>query len=187
MYSFRALPKRIWNRWLSRSGVDFLIVALVIAVHAVLYARGNVHALLGGIPRTSRPGLYSASAIVVSLTGTLASITVGQYLSAKGSRMAYLKAAFPGGLGRTWRAIFFGSIIAVTSFLIAYGIDSRSAGRPLGTWVFEAGALLALLRLLRLTVLFGELVAIIIQDEVDDMDDADFDLVIPEQGPRSAA
>ncbi len=41
-------------------------------------------------------------------------------------------------------------------------------------------------RLVRLTVLFGNLVAIIVQDDVDSLEPADFSLNIPQSGRPAA-
>ncbi len=169
-------PAALRQGWLSHSGADLLLVAAVLVVHLLLAHFAGVAELLGGIPVERRPGLYSASAIVVSLTGTLASVTVAQYLSGKGDRMAHLKATFPGQLARTWKAIFLGSVTSVILFLVAYGLDSRESGLHVGTWAFEAGAVLAALRFVRLALLFGDLVEIIVLDDTDPLGEASFDL-----------
>jgi hypothetical protein len=92
--------------------------------------------------------------------------------------MAHLKRLFPGSLAKTWRAIFLGSVLAVTLFLAAYAFDNRDAASGLhgGTWLFEVGALLALLRFVRLAVLFGKLVELIVLDDTDPLPSTDFDL-----------
>lgn len=170
------LPGTCWRKWLSRSGADLLIVPAVLALHVLLTWAIDYPTLLGGIPANSRPGLYGASAVVVSLTGTLASVTVAQFLSGRGERMLFLKKRFPGSLAKTWRAIFLGSVLSVVLFLTAYGFDSRTVGLHIGTWLFEAGALLAALRFIRLAMLFGTLVEVIVLDDTDPLAGPSFDL-----------
>lgn len=161
------LPGKMWRGWLSRSGADLLIVPVLLGLHLLLTWAFEYPTLLGGIPVTDRPGLYSAAAVVVSLTGTLASVTVAQFLGGRGERMLYLKKRFPGSLAKTWRAIFLGSVVSVVLFLTAYGFDSRTTGWHIGTWLFEAGAILAALRFVRLAMLFGTLVEVIVLDDTD--------------------
>lgn len=170
------LPDKLWTSWLSRSGADLVIVAVVVSTHLLLAWRFDFPALLTGIPVDRRPGLYSAAAVVVSLTGTLASVTVAQYLSGRGERMTYLKQRFPGSLAKTWRAIFLGSVLAVALFLTAYAFDNRAVDWHIGTWLFEAGAVLAAFRFVRLAVLFGQLVELIVLDDTDPLAGPTFDL-----------
>lgn len=165
-----------WPRdwWLSHHHLDLLIVALLIVGHRTLVWRFDLPVPLGSVPLKNRPGLYSASALAISLSGTIASLAVGQFLGAKGTRARYLKTRHPDELAGTWRAIFYGSILAAGLILMAYGLDARytdktagDLGPSLGAWIFEAAAVLALLRLIRLVTLFGDLVDIIVRDEVE--------------------
>jgi hypothetical protein len=188
--TIKGLPDQLWRGWLSHSGVDLLVIPVVLGVHLVLAALWDAPALLDGIPVSSRPGLYGAAAVVVSLTGTLASVTVAQFLSGRGERMVDLKSKFPGSLARTWRGIFLGSVLAVTLFLTAYALDSRSADWHFGTWLFEAGALLAGLRFMRLTVLFGYVVELVVLDDTDPLRDTEFELnpdSFTQEAPRTSA
>lgn len=160
------------DQWISRYWLDYALVAGVVGAHALAAWRLEVPALLGAIPLQNRPGLYTASALSISLAGTIASLAVGQFLNAKGTRARYLKTRHPDELAGTWKSIFYGSILATALILTAYGFDARyttrtgqDTGSSIGSWLFEAAALLALLRLLRLVALFGDLVDIIVRDE----------------------
>lgn len=176
VHAVAGLPGRIRRKWLSESRIDVPLVGFMIGVHIVLTVTVGIPSLLEGVPVGSRPGLYGAAAIVVSLTGTLASVTVAQYLSGRGERMAYLKSLHPKELARTWKGIFLGSVFSVFLFLSAYAVDLRAGGPHIGTWLFEAGALLALLRFVRLASLFGKLVELIVMDDTDPLAKASFDL-----------
>jgi hypothetical protein len=161
-----AMRHAVVDRWLSWPVVDTAVPAVVVAGHWALYQRGQASALLESIPRESRPGFYGAAAIVVSLTGTLASLGVGQYLSGRGDRVSALKAAFPRVLARTWVDAFLGMGLAAGLFLFAYALDSRETAGTIGMWAFEVGALLAAMRFLRLAVLFGKIINLVVQDDV---------------------
>lgn len=164
----------VHDRWLSKSWVDLAMTAGLLVLHGALAARLDVPALLAGIPVPSRPGLYAASAIAVSLTGTLASVVVAQYLTGGSGRLKQLKSMHPAELTQTWRSLFLGSAFVIVLFLTAYAADSRTHGPYLGTWLFEAGALLIALRFARLSILFSKLVNLIVLDETDPIDAPDF-------------
>lgn len=177
---------RLVNAWLTHSRVDLIVFVLVPGVHLALVHLWSVPVLLQGVAADKRPGLYGAAAIVVSLTGTLASVSIAQYLNGKGQRVRLLKQRFPEQLGRTWKGVFLGSIFAAVLFLAAYAADVRYpgatpatsttaavpsvTGETVGLWLFEAGAVLALLGLVRLAVLFGELIDLIVLDDVEPLD-----------------
>lgn len=152
--------------WLSNRWVDALIVGGVSGGHFLAVRFRDWPTLLDGIDPVRRTALYGACAVVVSLTGTLASISVGQYLSGKGDRVVALKENFGPELGRVWRGAFLGSGSAAILFLIAFGLDSRPAAGNAGIWVFEVGALVAVMGLLRLALLFGRIVGLVVLDDV---------------------
>lgn len=181
MTSSSVLRPVLWlkDQWLSHSRIDLPLVGLVVGSHGLLVLTRDWPVLLEGVPADRRPALYGVAALVISLTGTLVSVSVAQYLNGRGERVKALKARFPRELGRTWRAVFFGSILSTVLFLAAYGADARyDAGTAVedatvGVWLFEVGVVLALVRLLRLAVLFGELVDLIVLDDTDPMADPD--------------
>ena len=166
-----------WRQWISRPWLDLACLIVVVGVHLILFKTGVANPMLNEIPLGNRPGLYGTTAFVVSLIGTLGSLSVGQYLGARGYRMRRLKEQFSGELARTWKGIFYGCIGASALLLAAYGYDSRytnqtndTLGNSVGTWLFEAAVVLALLRLLRLVALFGQLVELMVMDETDSLD-----------------
>jgi hypothetical protein len=117
--------EQLANAWLTHSRVDLAIFVVLPGVHLGLVHLWSVPVLLQGIAADKRPGLYAAAAIVVSLTGTLASVSIAQYLNGKGQRVRLLKQRFPEQLGRTWKGVFLGSIFAAVLFLGAYAADVR--------------------------------------------------------------
>jgi hypothetical protein len=158
---------RFGNQWLSRSGYDLTAVIFTLSAHLAAHIVWSTPALLHSIPLEKRPSLYGATATVVSLTGTLASVTVAQYLTNRGDRVKELKRRHPENLARAWRGVFLGSVLATALFLVAYALDSRTKSNDLGSWLFEAGAILALARFVRLALLFGELVQLIVLDDTN--------------------
>jgi hypothetical protein len=173
--------------WLSHSYVDLGLVVATVGAHLTATRVYQAPVLLSGVPFDHRPALYGASAVVVSFTGTLASVSVAQYLQGRGDRVRALKRRHPDELGRTWKGIFFGCVTAAVLFLAAYAVDSRftatappQTGETVGCWLFEVGVLLALLRLLRLTVLFGELIDLIVMDDTNPLLDANAYELTPE-------
>ncbi|MGW6025573.1 hypothetical protein [Streptomyces sp. NPDC055099] len=158
---------RFGRQWLSRSGYDLATVIVIVAAHLGAHFLWSTPALLHSIPTEKRPSLYGATATVVSLTGTLASVTVAQYLTNRGDRVKELKRRHPENLARAWRGVFLGSVLATTLFLVAYAFDSRLKSNDLGSWLFEAGAILALARFVRLALLFGELIQLIVLDDTN--------------------
>lgn len=167
------------DRWLSHSHVDVLVVVLLVGAHGLLVWQRDWPVLLEGVAADKRPALYGVAALVISLTGTLVSVSVAQYLNGRGARVAALKQRHSRELGRTWRAVFVGSIVSAVLFLAAYAADARydagttTEGPTVGVWLFEVGVVLALVRLLRLAALFGDLVDLIVLDDTDPMTDPD--------------
>lgn len=164
-----------WSRdcWISHHRLDYVLVVLVVGAHALVAHMWGIGTLVGQVPIKNRPGLYAATAMSISLVGTIASLAVAQFLNAKGERATHLKRLHPHELSGTWKGVFYGSLLAATLILLAYGFDARFVGQSAsgtgsstGAWLYELAVLIALLRLLRLIALFGELVDIIVLDSI---------------------
>jgi hypothetical protein len=165
------LLQRVWrwpaDVWTKHPVADVLIAGLLVLVHWLVARKLGVGPFLDAIPSAQRPALYGACAIVVSLTGTLASVTVAQYLTGKGDRMRILKRSHGARIGSTWRAVFRGSFLVASMLLAAYALDSRPSPSNIGMWIFEAAALLAVVRFLRLSYFFGGVVDVLARDSID--------------------
>ena len=165
------LPGWLHTQWMSRPLIDPIIIAALVGVHSVLVAKDRVPSLLEGTPISARPSLYGAAAIVLSLTGTLGSVSVAQYLQARGVRARALKGRHAAALGRSWKLIFGSTIAGSLLFLIAYRADLRAptkaSGSSAGEWFFEIGALIAIAAVGRLFALFGQVVDLIVLDDTD--------------------
>lgn len=175
MFQFRSAVRWIFSQWISRLWIDPVMVGAAISIHAALVVTTSFPSLLSGTLVADRPSLYAASAIVLSLTGTLGSVSVAQYLQARGDRARELKRRHPGVLGRSWKVIFSSTIVGSLLFLAAFRADLAyvnpqnpvDTGTSVGEWIFELGALVALAALLRLVLLFGQLVDLIVLDDTE--------------------
>lgn len=164
-------PGWIYSQWLSRPLIDPIGIVLLVGVHAALVKKDWAPSLMAGTPISSRPALYGAAAIVLSLTGTLGSVSVAQYLQARGERAKALKGLHAEALGRSWKLIFGSTIVGSLLFLIAYRTDLRppttETGSSAGEWFFEIGVLIAIAAVGRLFALFGQVVDLIVLDDTD--------------------
>lgn len=167
--------------WLNARWLDLLIPLAVVILHGIaLKVWGDPKVILE-IPAAKRVSLYSSSAMVISLTGTLGSLSVGQYLSGRGDRVMALKRALGPAVGNVWRTTFLGSAGAAVMVLIAIGLDSVKSPGIWGPLLFEFAALVGLLTFLRLVLLFSRVIGLVVQDDVDpitvelqDFDDSRF-------------
>lgn len=158
---------RIEQRWLGARWIDLTLPLVVVLAHlAALTIWGDPRLLLE-IPATKRVGLYSSTAIVISLTGTLASLSVGQYLNGRGDRVMALKRVVGPALANVWRGTFLGSAGAAVLILVALGLDSVNNPSMWGPMVYEFAALVGLLTFLRLVLLFSRVIGLVVQDDVD--------------------
>lgn len=166
------LVARAWSSWLSHVGADWWITVTVVGGHVAAANFLDVPSLLDGVPLGDRPSLYTATALVVTLTGTLGSTAVGQYMSGRGDRMAHLKRLFPGQLARTWQAVFLGSFLSAGMLVAAYVMDARTPPPHVGAWLFEAAILLTALRYVRLSMLFASVIELSARDDADPLEHA---------------
>ncbi|GAB77860.1 hypothetical protein SAMN05421595_0372 [Austwickia chelonae] len=162
-----AIAATVENWWLSKSKADVPVLLMILALLAVSHNVWGVSLLLGEVPPEKRVSLYTAWAVVISLTGTLASVSIGQYVSGRGDRVMLLKKVYGSELSRIWRGTFLGSGLAALLFLIAAVLDARSTvDSYAGIWVFIAAALLAVLKFFRLALLFSRVIGLIVTDDV---------------------
>jgi hypothetical protein len=168
LFAFRT---RLRDAWIDRLWVDLVLVALAVGVHAVLVLALPAADLLGNALPADRRATYSATAVVVSLLGSLSSVAISQLGSAKGWRAAVLKGEASGALARNWRSIFragmLSALISLLALLVDPSIVTSSAAAVAVRWIFEAGVLLALVKFLRLSALFTEVVTITAKDAAD--------------------
>ncbi len=168
-------PVRLF--WINHRWTDLCIAGVVVGVHGFVVWKMGRFDLLSWIEPADRRGVYSAFAVVVSLTGALSGVAVSQLGSAKGPRARALKRDVGKDLARSWRSIYVGSMGAALLALIALMLDSTKAvpaGQvPVGhnalvaQWMFEFAIVFAVMRFTRLTAIFEPMISAFAKDDVD--------------------
>lgn len=164
MKKLRAVRDRLRNLWIDRLWSDLAIVAVIVLIHAVLVVVLPVTDILGNALAADRRATYSAAAVVVSLLGSLSSVAISQLGSAKGARATALKTQAAETLARNWRSIFRAGMLSAVLAIVALLMDpSRVTSGVVPVvvrWVFEAGVLFALVKFMRLSALFYEVITL---------------------------
>jgi hypothetical protein len=164
MKKLRAVRDRVRNLWIDRLWSDLAIVAVIVLIHAILVVVLPVTDILGNALASDRRATYSAAAVVVSLLGSLSSVAISQLGSAKGARATALKTQAAETLARNWRSIFRSGMLSAVLAIVALLMDpSRvtSGVMPVVVrWVFEAGVIFALVKFMRLSALFYEVITL---------------------------
>jgi hypothetical protein len=146
MKKLRAVRDRVRNLWIDRLWSDLAIVAVIVLIHAILVVVLPVTDILGNALASDRRATYSAAAVVVSLLGSLSSVAISQLGS------------------RNWRSIFRSGMLSAVLAIVALLMDpSRvtSGVMPVVVrWVFEAGVIFALVKFMRLSALFYEVITL---------------------------
>lgn len=163
--------------WIDHRWTDLLIAGFVVGIHALVVWRTGRFDVLSWSEAADRRGVYSAFAVVVSLTGALSGVAVSQLGSAKGPRAKALKRDVGKDLARSWRSIYVGSMGAALLAIIALMLDSTKAipagQSPVGhnalvaQWIFEFAIVYATMRFTRLTAIFEPMISAFAKDDVD--------------------
>lgn len=159
----RACGRKIRAFWLDRLWVDFGVAAAIVSLHFVLTRFWPTTNVLGHAIPADRRAVYTAAAIVVTLLGSFSSIAISQLGSAKGARIDALKAQGVSILGKNWRSIFRAGLLSAMISLFALSVDSSDVNAPVTFpiwWAFEAGVILAVVKFVRLSSLFTEIMEI---------------------------
>jgi uncharacterized membrane protein len=172
--------RTIHDWWIDHRWADLLVTALVVGGYGIVVWRTGRFDMLGWLTPSDRRGLYGAFAVVVSLTGAMSSVAVGQLASAKGPRATTLKKAGGPELAKSWRSIYVGAMGAALLALLALALDSTqsvpAAGHAavIARWSFLVGLVLATTKFARLTALFQPVITASVKDdaESDDVDEA---------------
>lgn len=150
--------------WLNHLWVDVALVSILVGAHGVAVMLWPFTDLFGLAIPADRRAVYSSAAIVVSLLGSFSGVAIGQLGSAKGPRTSALKRQAGGTLVRNWQAVFITAMLAASVALLALLIDPSVAGVSVVhvavRWVFEFVMLLAVVRFVRLSTLFREVMSV---------------------------
>lgn len=168
--------------WIDQRWTDLLVATIVVGVHGAVVWRTGRFDLLNWVDASDRRGVYSAFAVVVSLTGALSGVAVSQLGSAKGPRAKALKRDVGRDLARSWRSIYVGSMGAALLALVALALDSTKAipagQTPVGynatvaQWTFEFAVVFAIVRFARLTTIFEPMISALAKDDIDPDEEA---------------
>ncbi|SDP11916.1 hypothetical protein SAMN04487788_2191 [Microbacterium testaceum StLB037] len=164
----RRLTSAARDLWLDRIWVDYPLSVAVVAVHLAVVGLWPWLDVLGTASAPDRRAVYSAAAIVVSLLGSFSAVAIGQMSSAKGARADALREAGGPDLAKNWRSIFrtalLCALVALTALLLDPSVPPVTNEPPLTPvivrWVFELALVLAVVRFLRLSALFVEVMQV---------------------------
>lgn len=167
----RKAMERIRDFWIDRIWLDYFIAAAIVGVHLLLIQWWPWLDILAAASAPDRRAVYSAVAIVVSLLGSFSAVAIGQLSSAKGERADMLREAGGADLARNWRSVFRTALLCALIAIFGLLLDPSSPAavtaaspQPLTPeiirWVFEAGLILAIIRFVRLSALFVEVLEV---------------------------
>ena len=167
----RRLKASVRDFWIDRIWLDYGIAVAIVGVHFVAAQAWPWVDIVGGASTPDRRAVYSATAIVVSLLGSFSAVAIGQLSSARGARADALREAGGTDLAKNWRSIFrtalLCALIALTALLIDPSIPPAlpaNAEPPLAPiiirWLFEVALVLAIVRFIRLSALFVEVMEV---------------------------
>lgn len=154
--------------WIDHIWLDYVIAAGLLGIHLLGVMAWQWADPLGAASAPDRRAVYSATAIVVSLLGSFSAVAIGQLSSAKGARADALREVGGADLAKNWRGIFRTAMLCALVALLALLLDPSlpvSSPEPelapiIVRWVFEACLLLAVVRFLRLSALFVEVLEV---------------------------
>lgn len=164
MNAFRSAMSSLRNFWIDRLWVDVALVGVFMSVHAALVISLPAFDVLGNSLPADRRGVYTSTAIVVSLLASFSGVAIGQVSSAKGDRADALRTLGGKALAQNWRSIFLAGMASAVMAIFALLLDP-SAVTPavlpvVVRWLFEAALLFALVKFVRLSSLFSEVLTL---------------------------
>ncbi|MBS1896965.1 MAG: hypothetical protein JSS88_06240 [Actinobacteria bacterium] len=157
--------------WIDRIWLDYIIAAGIVGAHLLALQWWPWVDIFAAASAPDRRAVYSAAAIVVSLLGSFSAVAIGQLSSAKGERADRLREAGGADLARNWRSVFRTAMLCALIGIVALLLDPSvppavTAANPQNPapeiirWVFEAGLVLAIVRFVRLSALFVEVLEV---------------------------
>lgn len=168
MNKVRASLGTVRDFWIDHLWLDSAIALVLLGLHVGLVILYPVTDIFGNAQPSDRRAVYSSAAIVVSLLGSFSAVAIGQLGSAKGARTTALKKQGGQDLAKNWQSIFRTAMIAALVALMALLADPSvvSAGWTFVVirWVFEFVLLLAILKFVRLSSLFFEVISLTTQE-----------------------
>ena len=162
--AIRRVSAAVRDFWIDDLWVDFLIVTLILATHVCLVVLTPIFDVFGNALPSDRRAVYAAAAVVVSLLGSFSAVAIGQLGAAKGERTTALKQSGGKLLAKNWQSIFRGAmgaaLVALAALLLDPSVASANPVHVVVRWIFEAAMLLAIVKFVRLSALFYEVISL---------------------------
>lgn len=165
--------QQLYDWWIEHRWADLAVAFLVTGGYGFVVWRTGRFDMLAWLLPGDRRGLYSAFAVVISLTGAMSSVAVSQLASAKGPRAMALKKGAGDDLAKSWRSIYVGAMGAALLAVLALALDSTqqppAAGHnaAVARWVFLIGLSLGIMKFSRLTALFQPVITSSVKDDAE--------------------
>lgn len=167
----RNVMASIRDFWIDRIWLDYVIAAAVVGAHLLAIQLWPWLDVFAAASAPDRRAVYSAAAIVVSLLGSFSAVAIGQLSAAKGERADDLRNAGGTDLARNWRSVFRTAMLCALIAIIALLLDPsvppavtattpKEVAPEIIRWVFEAALILAIVRFVRLSALFVEVLEV---------------------------
>jgi hypothetical protein len=151
--------------WSDRPAVDWILVAIVVVVHAVLIRTTSVELQLSELSKDDRMRFLTTAASVSALLFGFATASIAFfYGSAKGDRVDLMKGVMSKQLVAAWRAALSAPLVAVGVCLAALLIDTGKSGSHVVQWSVEVAVLLLAARGVRLRWLFTSTLSLMAMD-----------------------
>ena len=171
-YTEKRSPRDVW---IDHLWIDLAVVGLVAAAHAGAIYLWPFVDVLGNAQPADRHSVYGATAVVVSLLGSFSAVAIGQLSAAKRARADSLRAQGASMLARNWRSIFRAAMLAALASIIALLLDpsthTTAVVPVVARWLFEVAVLLAVVKFIRLSSLFVEVLTIAAMSGEDESDE----------------
>ncbi|WP_143459206.1 hypothetical protein [Leifsonia sp. ALI-44-B] len=172
MPKLKAMSSGIRDFWLDHIWTDLVIAGALVTIHLLCVGTWSQVDILGAALPADRRSVYSATAIVVSLLGSFTGIAIGQLSSAKGNRADALRSQGADILARNWRSVFRAAMLSALVAIIALLLDpskSPEGWLPVAVrWAFELTLLIAVVKFVRLSSLFFEVLMVAAKSAEDD-------------------
>lgn len=165
--------RRLYDWWIDHRWADLAAAILIAGGYGLVVWRTGRFDVLAWLLPGDRRSLYSAFAVVISLTGAMSSVAVSQLASAKGPRAMALKKGAGDDLAKSWRSIYVGAMGAALLAVLALALDSTQQPQALGynavvaRWAFLMGLSLGIMKFSRLTALFQPVITSSVKDDAE--------------------
>jgi ABC-type transport system involved in cytochrome bd biosynthesis fused ATPase/permease subunit len=180
--------RQVRNGWLERPRADFLVAALVTAVHVAVVLRTGHGDILGWADNERRSQLYQTTASTAALVSAFAAIATQQWRGASGRRATAVRANDTRrALRRSLRSALVVPLLLAGVSLVVLALDTTEKDAGGVRFIFAFVFVLGVIVVARLATLFQALDAI---DELDQEEDQELgpaaEVAIPDEDMEPA-